>query len=102
MVVTILYRTGRGTRPEAARIRDYSDRIARHFRQVSAIDWTVAGEPPAARVSCRVRAGRAEYRARAEAMNYQSALDQVLERVVRQRRRAKRMRTRGRRGGDRR
>ncbi len=82
--------------PARARLRSLiqalSEDLAGYFRSLRQVEWDLEAEDRGVVARCRVRAQSGLYRAHARAEHAGQALDEVFEKIVKQRRRKKRLR----------
>ena len=74
---------------EERRLYQMSARFSRYFNEIASIDWAVSRAGRDCLVTCKVHARSGFYRVEGVAESFGRAIDEALDRVVRQRRRRK-------------
>ncbi|MEO8445238.1 MAG: HPF/RaiA family ribosome-associated protein [Gammaproteobacteria bacterium] len=76
--------------PAREKLEGINARLQRFFRSVISVSWTFARQRDTWRANCQVHGRSGHYRAVAQADTARAAMDEIYERLVRQRRRARR------------
>jgi ribosome-associated translation inhibitor RaiA len=90
VLISIVQRHTALTAAQKTVLQELSTRSEHHFKRLDDIEWVVTKERLEVTVAVRLRAKSGVYRARASATTLSLAAHEALERVLTQRRRAKR------------
>jgi ribosomal subunit interface protein len=80
-------------------VEDYSERLERYFSNILTVHWDLTTEGSEHLAGCRIHCAGASFRAHARANDFHLALHEVLDKLVRQRRREKQKHETARRDG---
>jgi len=71
-----------------------TDHFPKYFRAILAVDWTLEMERPFIKLRCRVKARSGNYLASSKAKTVREAAGLAIDKIEKQRRRLKRIKTR--------
>ena len=97
MNVTMVFRDVAGSERLRESIRERSEHLDRYFQAIQHVEWDFKRAGDDVELRCRLHSKSGFYRAQARAERASRALDEVLEKLLKQRRRAKQQRVRARR-----
>jgi ribosomal subunit interface protein len=89
MVVNVACRDSALSLGARRAVEDYSERLERYFTNILTVHWDLTTEGSEHVAGCRIHCAGASFRAHAHAMDFHQALHEVMDKLVRQRRREK-------------
>jgi ribosomal subunit interface protein len=78
-------------------VEDYSERLERYFTNILTVHWDLTTDGSEHVAGCRIHCAGHSFRAHAHAMDFHQCLHEVMDKLVRQRRREKAKHTSARR-----